>query len=41
MNIEKDLQKLKKNLNERKKSLTLDEIYSILGWSRIKKKTEK
>ena len=33
MNIEKDLQKLKKNLNERKKSLTLDEIYSILGWS--------
>ena len=33
MNIEKDLQKLKKNLNERKKSLTLDEIYSLLGWS--------
>ena len=33
MNIEKDLIKLKNCLNERKKSLTLDEIYSLLNWS--------
>ena len=33
MNIEKDLLKLKQCLNERKKSLTLDEIYSLLNWS--------
>ena len=33
MNIEKDLIKLKEYLNERKKSLTLDEIYNVLNWS--------
>lgn len=33
MNIEKDLIKLKEYLNERKKSLSLDEIYGILNWS--------
>ena len=33
MNIEKDLLKLKQCLNERKKSLALDEIYAVLNWS--------
>ena len=33
MNIEKDLVRLKQYINERKKSLTLDEIYSVLNWS--------
>lgn len=33
MNIEKDLAKIKEYINERKKSLALDEIYAVLNWS--------
>lgn len=33
MNIEKDLAKIKQYINERKKSLALDEIYAVLNWS--------
>lgn len=33
MNIEKDLAKIKEYINERKKSLALDEIYAALNWS--------
>ena len=33
MNIEKDLAKIKEYINERKKSLALDEIYTVLNWS--------
>ncbi len=33
MNIEKDLAKIKEYIRDKKKSLTLDEIYAVLSWS--------
>lgn len=41
MNIEKNLVTLKQYISERKKSLALDEIYSVLNWSPKYKKDNK
>lgn len=41
MNIEKDLEKLRNYISERKKSLTLDEIYHFLNWSPKFKKSNR